>query len=78
MNYEKRLTGELEIMDDAYGILQTTGEGDIYVRPSLIRDHRLLRGDHVSGLVVSHPTAPGAIKAYMISVEGVNDEEIRH
>ena len=78
MNNEKRLTGELEIMDDTYGILRRTGEGDIYVRPSLIRDHRLLRGDQVSGLVVSHPTAPGAIKAHMISVEAVNDQEIRH
>ncbi len=78
MNNEKRLTGVLEIIDDAYGILRTTGEEDIYLSPSLIRDHRLLRGDQVSGFVVSHPTAPGAIKAYMISVEGVNDEEIRH
>ena len=73
---EKKLTGVLEIIDDAYGVLRTTSEGDAYLSPSLIRNHSLRRGDSISGLAEFHPTPPDPIRAQMVSVEIVNGQGI--
>ena len=76
INNEKRLTGVVEMINDAYGILRGTGEGDAYLSPNLIRTHNLRSGDRLSGLAVFHPNLPGATKAQILNVEVINGQEI--